>query len=253
METRSNLADIKTLHYYFLNLESGECIERVQQSTFLHFGMLVDTLNVAVYDCIVIGHSGEANESGKGIINFEKVTENFRGTESFETERGREIRLNITLDRINSRIEIVSKEKLPEDAGLTILKLTNVSNTLNIIDGYPIGQEEVARTFNLRESDIGKENITFAINCFSCEGEESILTITTTNKKGEVLRHIETEPFQIKQNIISRFTGYLFTVFGIPDIGININQGWEETEEYEIKDLSFIFPTCRYTCRELYF
>lgn len=236
VSTKSSLNSIKVLHYYFINTTSGDCIEKTQKSTDLNFGNLTETLKIGTYDCVIIGHSSDDYEIDKNNIAFPKVTETFRGIESFEVERGDNLNINITLDRVNSRIEIISKEKLPKEAKSIMLQLTNVSNNLDFLQAKSDTPEAIGRIFDLREADIGKENLTFAINCFPCDDKESILTITTTDKNDEVLRLIQTESFQLKQNTISRFSGYLFLVFGTPGVGIDLNQDWEEIIENELPD-----------------
>jgi len=236
IETKADLGSVKKLHYYFFNTVSGECIEKTQLSTNLNFGTLTDTLKIGTYDCIVVGHSGETQEAEKEQLSFSKVTETFRGIESFELERGKELKANVVMDRINSRVEIVAKEKLPAESKSIELKLTNVSSSIDLMCGESKSSETIERTYELRDADAGKENLTFGINCFPCEEKESVLTITTHNKKGEVLRHIETDPFQLERNKISRFTGYLFITFGIPGVGLTLNQEWEDPDEYELPD-----------------
>lgn len=234
IDTRSTVSVVKTLHYFFINTLTEEVIEFVQYSSDDNFGKITEELEVGIYDCIVFGHNSETPTVSDMVISFEKVTESFYGVESFELSRGEVQQITIILDRINSRLETVSLEKLPEEAVSIELLLENVSNNINLLTGKPETLNSEFRNFVLRESDKGKENITFSINCFSDGKTNSTLYIKTYDKNKNIMRDIQSQPFIMQQNRITRLSGYLFISFALPDLSILFNQEWDGVDDIEL-------------------
>ncbi|MDR1939029.1 MAG: hypothetical protein LBQ73_11120 [Tannerellaceae bacterium] len=236
VETKAAIEGLKTLEYVFVNTQSGESTHIRQESTEQSFGSLSVELRPGAYDCIIVAHSSDDAAIENNTITFDKGSETFRGVESFELVPGDAPAIQVTLDRANTKLEVISADKLPQTAQTIELRVTNLSNALDLLTGKGGSTETIERRFTLRASDVGKANLKFTISAFTDDEQESVLTIRTYDKNNTLMKETISAPFITRHNTISRFTGYLFHTTSTPGLEITINQDWNGEYEYELPD-----------------
>ncbi|MCD8178088.1 MAG: hypothetical protein LUE98_11950 [Tannerellaceae bacterium] len=237
LETKATASEaVETLVFVFMNTESNKTTILTQKKGESCFGSITATLDTGTYDCVIIGHNSEVHSLEGTIMTFDKASDTFRGIESFEVEPGDNHTIEVTLSRAITRVETIASDKLPQEASEISFELTGLSNGFDICSGKPETKETINRRFTLRSSDIGKENLKFSINAFTDNKSESKLTIKTYKKDGSLMKETKSPPFIPETNKITRFTGYLFTRSGTPDLGVNIDTEWDEINEYELEN-----------------
>lgn len=232
VNTKSEDFPVSKIEFFLYNLDNGDRIHIVQNKGEDAFGSFETILSRAAYDCVVIAHSSLSSVTDD-VITFDKVSETFRGTESFELERGTNSSFNVELSRINTRVEVVASDAMTSDASLVSLSVDNISEGFSILSGKPASFKSLTRTFSLKKEDTGREGIKFSANMFSGD-KLSTLTFQVISDNGEFLSNFRTEPLLFLPNRISRFTGCVFRINISSSGHIHINTDWDQIEENEL-------------------
>ncbi|MDL2255380.1 hypothetical protein LJC44_04470 [Parabacteroides sp. OttesenSCG-928-G06] len=210
------------------------------QENNLDFGIISDTLEKGVYTIILLAHNSPAGTLAGSTMTFDRVSDTFYLLFELEIEAGQVYHQEVTLSRIVSRIEFVSTDVVPADAGSFAMAVARYPGAIDIQTGEGVvdSSDPVTFTHTFTETEKGTTGLTHAFYSFIPAEEATMdITLTAYTEEAEVLRSREVSAVQPQRNRIVRYTGRLYSYSPSDDeFTVVIDDVWDTPVEEVLPD-----------------
>jgi hypothetical protein len=202
---------------------------------------LSDTLAPGKYMFYFFCHnSGESASYSNGVVTLDSVSDSFFG--KAEVELNMDTREQpIKVERVVSRIELISSDKLLNAYKEFHVETDKVANSFDIVKGtacVPDTGYSCAGLYKLSQSDVGKNDITFSF--YTLVAEENSISVKTSlsDGNGNVIKEVNIPNITPVVNNIIRYKGSFFDPATINNsfiISVG-NSSWEESDAFPIPE-----------------
>lgn len=209
----------------------------------MDFGIVYDSLPKGDYRFYFIGHSSKTVTLKDSTVLFDKVSDTFYKTLSLRIEAAREIREDITMERIVSRIEFMATDTVPKEIKRFDMAVNGIANQLDITKGTGISSAATSRfSHTFIPDEIGFVNFTHSFYTFSSPTDNKLsVQLDAIGENETVLRERNITGITPEKNKIIRYKGLLYHPSESDDtftVSILNNGAWDETKEEELPDNS---------------
>lgn len=245
-EEKKKLCDLCTTIEYIVYKKNQNSHIRKKSYTLqennLDFGIISDNLPEGEYEVILIAHNTAPGELKGNIMSFNKVSDSFHLAFPLTVTSGQQYKENVTLFRIVSKVEFVSKDNVADNAKNFTMEAERYPDQLNIRTGDGVVSQENAITFtyNFQPEDIGKTG--FIHDFFTFVPDQSAtmdVTLISTDDNDAITRERKIEDITPIRNRVIRYTGYIYTYSPSDDeftIIIDEDGKWGEPVDNELED-----------------
>jgi len=196
--------------YYMVYDSNGKNLLNVSQDiSDVHFGTIIDSLHAGSYTVAVIGLKGALNYS---IADLSKIYFTSRFTEVFFKKMTFTVgdvstTQAVNLQRINSKLQVIIKDKIPSN--ITEIQI----HVVNLYNSFAIGSETGSQPypfafyFPIPSSALGTANYTLSSPTFISNGT---LTVDITALNGRTVISQKTLDVTTAKNKVTVLSGNLF-------------------------------------------
>lgn len=216
--------------------------ERYDADTEEDFGIVYDQLPTGNYKGYFMAHQSKEATIEGNVFSAGEVPEVFYQSISFTVGNEESANIDITLQRIVSRIEFKASDAVPDEAKQFDLSIDNYPNQFDILEGKGVisnTSHNISHTFTSEEKL--KKGTVHSFYTFIPPGNEKIaVTLTTTDNSSNILRTRTVANISPIANKIIRYTGILYTPPKPDETGntyhleIENNGKWRDTIEKEL-------------------
>lgn len=216
--------------------------ERYDADTEEDFGIVYDQLPTGNYKGYFMAHQSKEATIKGNVFSAGAVPEVFYQSITFTVGNEESANIDITLQRIVSRIEFKASDAVPDEAKQFDLSIDNYPNQFDILEGKGVisnTSHNISHTFTSEEKL--KKGTVHSFYTFIPPGNGKItVTLTTTDNSSNILRKRTVANISPIANKIIRYTGILYTP-PKPDetestyhLEIENNGMWGDTVEEEL-------------------
>lgn len=208
------------------------------------FSIVYDTLPAGNYQVYFLAYQTEKASFSENIFSFDKLSDTFYATKTFDVKEGEETNMDIDLERVVSRIEFRAIDPVPEGINRFEMRVRNYSKQFNIQtkEGIVSTQEDIWK-YEFTAEDQGQTGKIHSFYSFVASGHTKIsATLIATGSNGQPVRTRTVNDIQPIPNKIIRYSGILYTP-PKPDesentfnLVIGNNGEWSEPVENELPD-----------------
>lgn len=208
------------------------------------FGIVYDTLSAGSYQVYLLAYQAGKATFSANTFSFDELSDSFYKRQELQLKEGDEANVDISLQRIVSRIEFKAADKIPEDIVLFELAVSNHPDRLDILTGKGIVSSATSNfPYKFETEEKGQSGKIHSFYSFIPAGDEKIsVTLTATGPDNQVLRKRTVTDIIPIPNKIIRYTGILYTP-PKPDetentfnLIISNNGEWDKPEENELPE-----------------
>ncbi|MBQ7708809.1 MAG: FimB/Mfa2 family fimbrial subunit [Bacteroidales bacterium] len=196
-------------------------------STYEYFGELSVPLPHGRYTLVVLGYNSTSELSLTSPTQAAFITDQVRETFAYSTSvnisNTDDLMLIPVLQRVVSRLEIVSKDKLPERVASVKVTFADGSKRFNPSTGLALDNDG-AITIEAPSSAVGAVNTTLAYIFLSTDEQTMNVTITTLDASNNEIYSKTVSNVPFKRNRITTLTGRIFT--GDADVTVMMTDDW---------------------------
>lgn len=207
----------------------------------IDYGIVYDSLPQGDYRFYFVGHNSKTATLDHSTFLFDKVSDTFYKALTLNIEAAREIKQDITMERIVSRIEFMATDAAPKEIKRFDMTVNNIANQLDITKGTGIsstGTNTFSRIFTSEE--IGSVNIIHSFYTFAPSTENKLsVQLEAFGENGTILRERNVTDIIPEKNKIIRYKGILYSRPESDDtfsVSILNNGAWDETKEEKLPD-----------------
>lgn len=201
------------------------------------FGIVYDSLPKGNYQIAFLAHSSPNPVlSGDNTFSFDSISDTFFLLKELEVTSQDVVIDDVSLQRIVSRVEFISNDKIPNKLNQFDIKISGYPNQLAVLtqQGVPANDTVLlSKVFN--GEGIGEKNTQHAFYSFiPPTGQKIGIKLNALNKEGEIYysHTLETVP---EMNKIIRYRGNLYSIpLSDESFTLEINNEWNEIVDKEL-------------------
>lgn len=233
----------------YLVYKDGDQLQLVKHRTYHvdtepDFGIVYDTLPAGNYQVYLLAHQSKLATFSKDVFSFDEPSDSFYKNQALHLKEGEETNVDISLQRIVSRIEFKAADKIPEDIARFELTVSHYPNQLEILTGKgDISSVTNNFSYEFRTEEKGQSGKIHSFYSFIPATDEKIsVTLTSIGPDNQIMRKRTVTGITPIANKIIRYTGILYTP-PKPDetentfnLIIGNNGKWDELENNELPE-----------------
>lgn len=203
------------------------------------FGIVYDSLPEGDYRIGFLAHSSPNPVlSENRIFSFDSISDTFFLLQELAVARGEEIRTDILLKRVVSRIEFIAKDPVPAHLHQFDLNVGNYPNRFDLLAGTGLAAPDSVRLSRLfAPEEAGAPATCHAFYCFGPETGKPVGVMLNALDNNQEVYYARTVVVQPQIDKIVRYRGYLYTVPVSDDaFSCEVDTSWSGTIENELPD-----------------
>ena len=205
------------------------------------FSIIYDSLPPGNYQICFLAHSDAGLTVSGQEADFSRVMDTFHRLHSIEIAAGEEVTQDITLERIVSKVEFVSRDAVPDDLAHFTINVDQYQHRIDLTTGAGVSSGETHAThYAFQAADAGKAGFTHAFFTFVALDETPLSArLTAVDQAGETTRERTVADIRPIRNRIIRYTGILYTPRVSDDtftLSIMNDGSWDSTIDKELSE-----------------
>jgi hypothetical protein len=245
--------NFKYLYYYVTKQsDSLKIIKTIKQkSTDANFGMVTDTLRAGKYNIFIIGaarsdvlvFTGNETLYFPGLFlayegqNFHRpstsIGDNFY--KKIKVTVSKQSNQDVKLDRVVGRVNVKITDAIPAGVSKIVVNFNAVPDILDLYTGVEAvtnyNNSDVTITYNVKPGDVGKKGLTIGDYFW---GGYLWIDVNYYDSNGNLVdRKVPTGSWGVEPNTVVTFSGKLFNISTVFNIGVNSDWGPQINQPFE--------------------